>query len=534
VTALALAVMLLLQVLAPSLQGVVFKAGTAEPVARATVELRSTDSSDSRVRTVLTTNEGRFSFNGVPGGQYQVSVNRLGYVSAKYGERRAGGQGTPITIPAASEIQVALTATAVISGRIIDSQGQPLGNATVTASRRSFLQGRQSLAEVQSVVTNDLGDYRLFGMTPGTYYVSANAAPRGVGLGSGTDSLLVFRMYRESARTQAVPTEEIHVPIYYPGTADSVAAAPIELKPAGEVRGIDIIATPIRAHHIRGLVTTNEPGQSVTGEVQLRLAGDSAIRFTSSPTPTFDLQRVTRGKYVVVATSGTMSGRASVEVFNTDINNTTIVVGNSLNIPGRVVVEGASVENPGPDVRTLRVVVRADPEDGTILTSPPPAADGSFMLQSVPLGKYRVRFGTVLANGYIKSIRLGNSEGLDTGITVQGPSELTIVVSAKPGTVQGRVLNERGESIPNIMTVLVPDNDLRTRTDLFRNAATSVSGEFRFQGLTPGNYKLFAWEEVESGAWLNSEFMRRYEERGSAVVVSEGEIQQVQLRVIQE
>jgi hypothetical protein len=157
----------------------------------------------------------------------------------------------------------------------------------------------------------------------------------------------------------------------------------------------------------------------------------------------------------------------------------------------------------------------------------------SFTLQSVPLGTYRVSLGPVPQNGYIKSVRYGNTEGLQTGITVQLPSELTIVVSAKPGTVQGRVVNDRNEPVPNVMTVLVPDNDLRTRTDLFKNAATSPSGEFKFFGLTPGSYKLFAWEEVENGAWLNSEFMRKYEELGSVVVVGESEVQQVQLGMIQ-
>jgi hypothetical protein len=82
------------------------------------------------------------------------------------------------------------------------------------------------------------------------------------------------------------------------------------------------------------------------------------------------------------------------------------------------------------------------------------------------------------------------------------------------------------------MVVLVPERALRARTDLFKNVTTSPTGEFKLQGLTPGNYTLFAWQEVENGSWLNAEFMRNLEERGRAVVVLEGSARRVELQAI--
>ena len=531
---LALIFMIFLQSSEVSLTGVVLRAESDEPVARATVELRGVDGADSRLRTVTTTNDGRFAFRGVPPGQYQLVVTRLGYVRATYGERRPGGPGTPISIPDTAGIRMLLTPAAVISGRIFDRQGQPIGNATVQALRLSFLQGRQSLAEVQSTVTNDLGEYRLFSLTPGKYYVGANPGTRGVGSGAGTDSLRIFRAQRETTRTQSVPREDIDVPIYFPGTPDQMAAAPIELKPGAEARNIDIIAAPVRANHVRGVVTVAETGQRLIESVTIRLASNSSTQFTYSQNPNFDLTGVTRGRYLLGASVGTMSGRVAIEVFDQDLNNVTIPVSNSLDIPGRIVVEGATAENPGPDLKTLRVVLRSEPNDGTNVNTPTLAADGSFTLESVPLGTYRVSLSPPLQNSYMKSVRLGNSEGVHSGITVQGQpvGTLQILVSAKPGTLQGRVLDDRNQPLANAMTVLVPETDLRSRTDLFKNVATTPSGEFKLQGLTPGNYKLFAWQEVENGAWLSSEFMREFEERGVSVVVAEGSSERIELRAI--
>jgi Carboxypeptidase regulatory-like domain len=532
--ALMLLLVLLLQGPEALLTGVVLKSGTDEPVARATVELRAVEASDSRIRTVTTANDGRFTFRGVPRGQYRLTVTRLGYVGATYGERRPGGPGTPITLPDTSDVRVSLTPSSVITGRIFDRQGQPTGNATVRAYRLSFQQGRQSLAEVQSTYTNDLGEYRLFFLTPGKYYVGVTPGIRGVGGGGGTDPLNAFRAQRENTRTESVPTENIDIPIYFPGTPDQLVAAPIELKPGAEVRNIDIIAGPVRANHIRGVIVAAEPGQRLAETATMRLSSGTGTRFTGSPVPNFDVSRVLPGRYILSAVVGTLSGRVNVEVFDQDLKDITIPVSSPFDLSGRVIVEGASAENPGPDVKSLRVVLRSEPIDGTNITPPIPAADGSFTLPSVPAGTYRVSLSPPLQNGYVKSVQLGNSEGVHSGITVRGRSDglLQIVVSAKPGLLQGRVLDGANQPLPNAMTVLVPEPDLRGRADLYRNVATTPSGEFKLQGLTPGNYMLFAWQEVENGAWLNSEFMREFESRGLPVVITEGGSERLEVRAI--
>jgi uncharacterized surface anchored protein len=88
-------------------------------------------------------------------------------------------------------------------------------------------------------------------------------------------------------------------------------------------------------------------------------------------------------------------------------------------------------------------------------------------------------------------------------------------------------MNEKKEPILNAMVVLVPETQLRAQTQLFKNVTSDASGRFRIQTIAPGSYKLFTWEEAENGAWLNSDFMRIHEERGTAVQVREGETQTI-------
>src|SRR6185436_9980695 len=182
-----------------SLQGTVIKAGTNEPVVKAAVELKRS-SGDSRVYTATTSNQGVFIFNDVPPAEYNLTVSRPGFVQAAYGERKPGGPGTPVKITDAPvTVRMNLTPTVVISGRILDRNGQPLGNATVEAKKMSYAQGKQQLTNVQSTITNDLGEYRLFYLTPGKYYVSATptVGGRSMSMGGSRDSTREFRMTRE-------------------------------------------------------------------------------------------------------------------------------------------------------------------------------------------------------------------------------------------------------------------------------------------------------------------------------------------------
>jgi Carboxypeptidase regulatory-like domain len=186
---------------------------------------------------------------------------------------------------------------------------------------------------------------------------------------------------------------------------------------------------------------------------------------------------------------------------------------------------------------TLRLIrdpqIPALPSAGPTF-APPPQSDGSFRLEGVSPGDFRISLIGLSENTYVKSMKLGNADVLDGGLHLYAPPDnaLEIVIGTNAGSVQGSVLNARLEPLPNRTVALVPEPRLRHRTDLYRSIATDSSGRFRLQGLTPGSYTMFAWEDVETGAWQDADFIRGYENRGTRVQVKEGVDENIQLTVI--
>src|SRR5206468_3397974 len=118
-----------------------------------------------------------FLFENVSPGNYRlIATSEGGYVPAEYGQCSPTGQGIGFEIAAGQKmtgIQLAMAPTGSISGRVYDRDGDPLENAQVMALRPVYKNGRRTLTIVQAVATDDRGEYRLFWLAPGRYYVSA-------------------------------------------------------------------------------------------------------------------------------------------------------------------------------------------------------------------------------------------------------------------------------------------------------------------------------------------------------------------------
>src|SRR5215472_14962899 len=156
-----------------SLQGRVMRWGTNEPVAKATIELRRVQTGTSVPYVAMSAADGTFVFASVPAGQYRVIATRAGFVRAEYGQRWPNGAGTLLSVPpgqAIGNVPIPMLQTGAISGTVRDQFGRPLGNADVDAYTATYRTGRRVLTKVQSVVSDDRGEYRLFWLTPGHYF----------------------------------------------------------------------------------------------------------------------------------------------------------------------------------------------------------------------------------------------------------------------------------------------------------------------------------------------------------------------------
>ena len=134
--------------------------------------------------TVATDDHGNFVIKDVPAGSYRVFAVRNGYSRQEFGARSVGRPGTVINVRAGQtvpDISFRLTPAATVAGRVIDINGDPLAGVSVQALRSTYdATGKRQLQAVGVAKTNDLGEYRLYWMNPGRYYINANAAATGL------------------------------------------------------------------------------------------------------------------------------------------------------------------------------------------------------------------------------------------------------------------------------------------------------------------------------------------------------------------
>ena len=266
------------------LQGIVVKWGTAEPVARARVELRRIEAGTPAPFVATTTADGLFRFGGVPPGQYRVVAMRPGYVNGEFGQRSPNGTGLPVTLAAgqaAVSIQVALTPTAAISGRIRDRFDQSIGNVEIRALKATYQDGRRTLTTVASAHSDDRGEYRLFWLPPGRYYLSARHPDIGGGMmriggfrlsgGRGQNGFEQFNSSGDLASASPIDplrerqASEQYMLTYFPGGFDQQSALPIDLAPGAELAATDFTIDPVPRQRVRGRVvyeTNGEPAMS--------------------------------------------------------------------------------------------------------------------------------------------------------------------------------------------------------------------------------------------------------------------------------
>ena len=150
----------------------------ARPVRRAVVTVTSGDTRESR--SIATDERGRFVVTGLPAGRYTVSVAKAGWVTTFHGAKRAGrGPGMALALTEGQQVTdlaLKLTPGAVITGRIVDQHGTPQTGVRPTLMQYRTLAGERVLGPAPSggvaalsMVTDDRGEYRMYGLAPGTY-----------------------------------------------------------------------------------------------------------------------------------------------------------------------------------------------------------------------------------------------------------------------------------------------------------------------------------------------------------------------------
>jgi hypothetical protein len=519
-----------------SVAGRVVKLAGSEPLKSAIVQLQSMDDKRRSPSSVTTDSDGQFVLKGIPPGSYRMRVMRIGFVSQEYGQRTSSSPGANLTLSPAQNMKdllFRLIPSAIISGRVENEDGEPLPWAHVSALREIYSDGSRTLLSEESVPTNDRGEYRLFGLRPGRYFVAATYRPGARRSGDNEDD--------EFGGVDS--GKENYVRTYYPGNPDATKAETIAVKAGEEISSMDFMMRPAAVFRVRGTVASligsdaKRPRNSAMVYLVARKSDVVNRRIVFGEVSslkqdgTFDLSGVLPGSYTLVVQlfedNKAHRARQSVEVGNADVEGLQVTIAPGMSISGRVRWDG----NAGFGGEDLSVMLRGVDNDFDAYARVEP--DGSFTLTDVSDGGRVHVFGEP-PDAYLKSVTYAGMDALGEGFSPRAgvAASLDITLSSRGGRVQGMAAD--GDGLPSVgaWVVLVPDAKHRERGELYKTGRTDQHGQYALRGIAPGDYTLFSWDEVEEGAWQDPEFLKPFEEKTEKVSVQEGDTKSVNLITI--
>ena len=515
--------------------GLVEKMADGSPLKNATV-LLSTESDREHTIATKTAVDGRFALKNVPAGRYKMSVSRNGYVTAEYGQKKPSDPGAAFTLAAGENRQdlvFKLIPAAVISGRVFDEDGEPLPRAAVMASLEVYHEGRRTLATRGWAQTDDFGQFRLFGLASGRYYVSATEP--GWGQVNGD---------REFSAAPKQEAERAYTKTYYPGSVDPAKASVVSVKEGEEVPGMDIALKEVAVYRVRGKVF-NQVTRKAGKEVQLQLVPrGKRLEFflggweaeVKKSDGSFEIANVVPGSYVVVAywfdEGKTYTAKENVDIAGSDVEGIALSIGAGTAIPGRVRWEG----KPSLEGDELQVFLEPETLQYWTGTSARVGANQQFTLKEVNEGEYRVNANGLSRDCYIKEVFYGDIRAKDDTISVGkgGGAPLEITVSSRGARVQGAAVDNDGLPAPGAWVVAVPEEARRGNSRLFKAQTTDQYGKFDLRGLAPGSYKIFSFTGVQQGEWEDPEFLKTHEAKGESVEVRDEDVKTVNLKLIEQ
>lgn len=512
-------------------EGRVLNSLTKEPLRKAEVALLPAGSGRAAYSSVSGP-EGKFRFENIVAGRYRLRADLQGFLRQEFGAKRAAVSGLVLSFSAGeewSDLTIPMIPQSVLAGRVVDEEGAPVQHVRVRAMRSGFLLGKRTLMPAGNpfigATTDDRGEFRISDLSPGRHILVAD-----------------YYRSRVTPEQPVVPPAarpERFVTTYYPGSTDYAGAAALDLQPGQSLEGLSIQLRKMPVFRVRGRVVPAasgglDPGLRVAAQPRDSTSGGDlvfGIGVLAQKDGRFDLTGVPGGSYYLAVVSMIGSPRVltrlPIEIGSEDIDDLTIPLPGLMQLSGEVRVEG----NAKPERGGVQVTLSLADAPGV---NPPAAisrADGTFVLEKVGPGVHTVSILGGPSGAYVKSVVVGEREALGRRIdlTHGASGRLQIILSLDGGQVEGTVQWERLPAPPpkggialSATVVLVPDPVKPEDSDSYRVTTTDQRGNFVFKGIRPGEYRLYAWEDVEPGAWFETEFLKASEDSSVKVKVTEG------------
>jgi len=502
-----------------AVKGVVTNAVTGERLRKAFVRMGA---GSGNAQPATTDDQGRFSYENLKPGTYKLEAEHVGFIASLFTDAAGTSIELHLTAGETADVNVRLMPQAAISGRLLDSDGDPWVHGYVNVSRSVFKQGKRQLESAgDGGNVDDRGEFRVGQLAPGTYYVNGlpdvgwelqNPSPAG-GLQSA----------------------------WYPNSFDIQDATPVIVSPGQELTGLEIRLRRSATYRIRGIISGLDTIPKATGQPAYRRVWASAASSVASNVHTgnlkadgtFEIVGVPSGEYDVGLTQGMPPiglGQTKVRVDDRDVDGVSLEVARTFALKGRVQFEA----NEQGRISGLNIMLT--PLDRTGAQYVYTQEDGTFTFPVVSMGRYRVFLpGTYDGQYHVKLFRYGGKEVRGEIISIaDGDSPLELIFSSHGARMVVDV--KRGDAAAPAgptQVVLIPDWDSGEERGFgTRPAVRDQNGVYSIANIPAGAYRLFAFESVPDQAWADAEFWKEIRSKGVELRVSEGESRNAEVPLV--
>jgi len=478
----------------------------------------------------LTDRDGRFDLANLPAGTYTVSAVKPTYLRSAWGEERPGGPGRRIPLAdgaTISNIDIRLARGGVITGKVVDEFGDPIVDAQVVPMRYQFVQGaRRLMPGGASAVTNDIGEYRVYGLAPGQYYVSA--------------TLRVFT-------TSGSPTADrvAYAPMFYPGTGNAAEAQRLTIAPGQTIAAINLTLAPVAASLISGTVFGADGNPAAGGAVTLSPKsprdGVNPRPASIGPDGRFTIRGVVPGDYMLRGTNPAKqeSGLIEVIVAGSDVTGVQIVTARPSTIRGRISFTASATSTDPPKPSTIALGALREWMLGQPVRDQARIKDDGTFEISLASGHVQLRAGTPDTGAgesspwRLNRVIYGGVDVGDAGLDVAPNVAIeNVVVEMTNASVEltGRVIDRDSRSVRDCFVIVFAQDADRWTVQTRYLGVTQPRNDDRYRlRLLPGEYFAVAMTDVPAGAWTDRDFLLLARERASTVSIAAGEAQTLDL-----
>ena len=456
--------------------------------------------------------DGYIEIKNVIAGRYNFVASHVGFVDRRY-KAEANDEGAVLSLQPGQDFTEAvfrMVRAGVIAGRIADENGEPLARVSVSALRKptaSELEEegprhshKEELVTAATVLTDDHGEFRLYGLEPGSYYVKASESAESA-----------FFYASRTAQTEWMVQEALgseYVPLYYPGVVVFDEAQAIAVR-AGEEMAADFNMRHVLSAEVSGKVIGPDGRPSSHAYVRLENGGveeDSFGDFSSNTDESgeFSVKNVPPGSYVVEASEyedqKEWKARQKIEVGERKIDSLVLALGRGNTIRGHVTFSGRG--NGSSSGRVFLMLSPAGDSDDSDGGWAMVKKDGSFEILDLPDGSYSVNVTCRERGWYTQSIRFGPEDVLDKGLQIEKGStggSLEIVMSSPGARVEGSVTQKDKPAVAAHVSIR-PEPDTLYNHSRAKSTSTDQNGHFSIENLAPGKYRITAKLGSDSAA----------------------------------